>query len=297
MKALTSISILGCGTVGMSVGRGFLKLGHEVIFYDINKRRVEELHRNDFNATLRIGDALKISQSSFICVPTPTREGRIKLSHVEAVVKSLAKCLKVKKDYHLVVVKSTVTPTTTERIIIPLLEKHSGKKVGVHMGVCANPEFMTEIHRSWTRNDSFARSFFTEPVVVIGEFDKKSGDYLQRLYQPLKLPVIRTNLRTAEMIKYAFNCALATKISYWNEMFYVCKLLKIKSDLVAKAVSMDERIGKYGTIHGKAFGGKCLPKDLRAFIRFFNDLGYEPKLLKAVEDINMRIKDDRGVRE
>jgi UDPglucose 6-dehydrogenase len=297
MKALKSISILGCGTVGTSVGRGFLKLGYEVIFYDINKRKLEELHRNGLNATLHVRDAVKISQISFICVPTPAREGRIDLSHVEAVVKSLAKCLKEKNDYHLVVVKSTVTPTTTERIVIPVLEKHSGKKVGIHIGVCANPEFMTEIHSSWTRNDFFARSFFNEPVIVIGEFDKKSGHCLEGLYQPLKLPIIRTNLRTAEMIKYAFNCALATKISYWNEIFYICRILDIDSNLVAQTVAMDERIGKYGIIHGKAFGGKCLPKDLKAFIQFLNDLGYEPKLLKAVEDINMQIKADRGVRE
>jgi UDPglucose 6-dehydrogenase len=297
MKAVTSISILGCGTVGTTIGKGFLKLEHEVIFYDIDKQRIKELHRNGFNATLRIGDAVKISQISFICVPTPTKEGRIDLSYVKAVVKSLAKCLKEKSDYHLVVIKSTVTPTTSERVIIPLLAKHSGKKIGIHIGLCANPEFMTEKHRSWTRNDSFARSFFNEPVIVIGELDKKSGDCLQGLYQPLKRPIIRTNLRTAEMIKYAFNCALATKISYWNEIYYICRLLEINSDLVASAAAMDERIGKYGTIHGKAFGGECLPKDLRAFIQFLDALRYEPKLLKAVEDINMRIKADRGVRE
>jgi len=297
MKALTNISILGCGTVGSSAGKGFLKLGLKVIFYDIDRRKVEELTRKGLNATLHIRDAVVNSQVSFICVPTPTNRGRIDLSHVEAVAKSLAKCLKEKNDYHVVVVKSTVIPTTTERIIIPLLENHSGKKVGTHIGVCSNPEFMTEIHRSWTSNGSFARSFFNEPVIVIGEFDKKSGDYLRDLYQPLKLPTIRTNLRTAEMIKYAFNCALATKISYWNEIFYICKLLDINSDLVAQAVGMDERIGKYGTIHGKAFGGKCLPKDLGALIQLLNDLGYEAKLLRAVEDINMRIKADRGVRE
>lgn len=295
MKAL--VSILGSGTVGLSIGRGLVNLEHEVIFYDIDERKVEALCREGFKATTNIKDAINFSQVSFVCVPTPTRGDELDLSHVKAVTKSLAKCLKEESDYHLVVVKSTVLPTTTERIIISLLERHSNKKVGRDIGVCMNPEFLTEIHQSWTDDASFKRNFFNEPVIVIGEFDKKSGDNLQNLYQQVKLPIMRTSLRTAEMIKYAFNCALATRISYWNEVFYVCNLLGIDSCLVAQAAAMDKRIGKYGTVHGKAFGGKCLPKDLRALIQFSNDLGYEPKLLKAVEDINIRIKNDRGVRE
>ena len=156
---------------------------------------------------------------------------------------------------------------------------------------------MTEIHKSWTTNKSFFRGFSNEPVVVIGEFDKKSGGILESLYRPLKIPMVRTNLRTAEIIKYAFNCALAVKISYWNEMFYICNLLGIDSNIVAQTVGLDERIGKYGTVHGKAFGGRCLPKDLRAFIKSLGDLGYDPRLLKAAEEVNNQIKKDKGVRE
>jgi len=99
------------------------------------------------------------------------------------------------------------------------------------------------------------------------------------------------------MIKYAFNCALATKISYWNEIYYVCRLLNIDSQTVARVAGMDPRIGTYGTIHGKAFGGKCLPKDLRALVQFITDLGYDPKLLKAVEELNERIGAEKGARE
>jgi UDPglucose 6-dehydrogenase len=205
--------------------------------------------------------------------------------------------LNEKSDYHIVVVKSTVVPTTTEKVIIPLLEKNSEKKVGKAIGVCVNPEFLTEIHRSWTEETPFVRDFFSEERIVIGEFDQRSGDILQALYEPLEKPIIRTNLITAEMIKYASNCALASRISYWNEIFYICQRLGVDSNLVASVVGMDKRIGKYGTIHGKAFGGKCLPKDLKAFIGFAEELGYEPKLLKAVEEVNERIKKDRGVRE
>jgi UDPglucose 6-dehydrogenase len=197
----------------------------------------------------------------------------------------------------VVVVKSTVVPMTTEKIIIPLLEEHSGKKVGPDVGVCTNPEFLTEIHHSWTDDPSWARDFFTEERIVIGEFDKRSGDVIEALYKPLRVPIIRTDLKTAEMIKYAANCALASRISYWNEIYYICQKLGIDSDFVARVAAMDKRIGKYGTIHGKAFGGKCLPKDIEAFISFAEELGYEPKLLKAVVEINERIKADRGVRE
>jgi UDPglucose 6-dehydrogenase len=194
------------------------------------------------------------------------------------------------------VVKSTVVPTTAEKVIIPLLEGYSGKKIGPDIGVCVNPEFLTEIHRSWTDENIFVRDFFNEERVVIGEFDKKSGDTLQALYKPLKIPIFRTNLKTAEMIKYVSNCALASRISYWNEIYYICQKLGIDSNFVARVVGMDKRIGKYGTIHGKAFGGKCLPKDLEAFIGLAEELGYEAKLLKAVAEINKKIEVDKGVR-
>ena len=104
-------------------------------------------------------------------------------------------------------------------------------------------------------------------------------------------------MTTAETIKFACNCALASRISYWNEVFYICQALGVDSSLVANVAGMDERIGKYGTIHGKAFGGKCLPKDLKALIRFSEGLGYDPRLLKAVEETNEKIRAEKGVRE
>lgn len=291
------LSILGSGVVGTTVGRGFLKLGYKVIFFDIDKRKVKELCNKGLDATISLKRAIAKSTISFVCVPTPSKNGKIDLSCVEAVAITVGECLAKKNDYHLIVLKSTVVPTTTEKVVIPLLEKYSGKKVGSDFGVCVNPEFLTEIHSTWTRDESFYRGFFNEPVIVIGESNKKAGNFLQAIYEPLKLPIVRTNLRTAEMIKYALNCALATKISYWNEIFYICQLLNIDSELVARTVAKDNRVGVYGTVHGKAFGGKCLPKDLRAFIDFAESLGYDAKLLKAVEEINLRIGVERGVRE
>ena len=297
MKKLNGISILGCGVVGMTLGTGLLKLGHSVIFYDIDESKIKECRRNNLDATLSINEAIEKSDVSFICVPTPTNRGRIDLSYIRKIVKDLARSFKSKQTYHLVVVKSTVTPMTTEETVIPIIEKYSGKKVGTEIGICTNPEFLTEIHQSWTDNEQFSRNFFSEPVIVIGGFDRRSGDRLESIYAKLERPTMRMNLRTAEMVKYAFNCALANRISYWNEIFYICQVLGIDSTIIAQAASLDERIGKYGTIHGKAFGGKCLPKDLRALIAFSKDHGYDAKLLKAVEYVNERIKVDKGVRE
>ena len=164
----------------------------------------------------------------------------------------------------MIVVKSTVLPLTTENVVIPLLEKHSGKKVGKDFGVCCNPEFLTEIHNSWTEDKSFVRGFFNEPFIVIGSSDKKAEEVLADVYGSLEPPIVRVDLRTAEMLKYAFNCALATRISYWNEIFLVCRKIGIDSDIIASIASKDPRIGKYGTVHKMGFGGKCLPKDLSA---------------------------------
>jgi UDPglucose 6-dehydrogenase len=294
---MARISILGSGTVGTIVGKGLLKLGNYVIFYDISEEKVRVLRNSGFNATSQIESAISESEVSFVCVPTPVTNKGMDLGCVKSAVKDLALSLRKKDGYYLVVIKSTVVPGTTEKVIIPLLEKTSGKVVGKDIGVCVNPEFLTEIHYSWTDDKRFSKGFFNEDRIVIGEFDKRSGDLLEALYHSLKIPIIRTDLKTAEMIKLACNCALASRISYWNEIFYICQRLGIDSNLVARVAAMDERIGKYGTVHGKAFGGKCLPKDLKVLIKHSESLGYEPKLLKAVEEINERIKADKGVRE
>ena len=159
-----------------------------------------------------------------------------------------------------------------------------------------NPEFLTEIADTWTEDEGYKRDFFTEDRIVIGEYDKKSGDVLEELYKPLNKPIFRVNLKTAEMIKYASNCMLAAKISYWNEMFLICQKVGIDSQKVADIVGLDPRIGKYGTIHGKAFGGECLPKDLKGFIEFA-ERHQKVRLLKAIDEINEEMMSRYGVRE
>lgn len=267
-----------------------------MVFYDISEKRVKELQRLGFRATVNIAQAVGESDVSFLCVPTPAKKGRIDLSHVKSAVDGVGKALKNKKDYHLVVVKSTVVPTTTEKFIIPLLERSSGKKVGGKIGVCMNPEFLTEIHRSWTDSKEFIKDFFSEDRIVIGSFDKKSGDILQKLYEPLRVPIFRTNLRTAEMVKYAANCCLLSRISYWNEIFLICKKMGIDAQRVADIVALDKRIGRYGTVLGKAAGGKCLEKDITALISGIKGI-HEPELLKAVLDVNLYMAKKYGRRE
>jgi UDPglucose 6-dehydrogenase len=226
------ISIIGSGVVGTMAGKGMAKIGNDVIFYDVNDKRIEELKKEGFQATNDISEAVRATDISFLCVPTPSPEGKIDLSYIESAVTELANILKEKDSYHLIVVKSTVTPGTTENFVKNKIEEVSGKKFGDDIGLCMNPEFLTEIHDSWTDDPSAERNFFTEDRIVIGEFDKKSGDMLESLYKSLNIPIFRTNLKTAEMIKYACNCALASKVSYWNEIFYICQKLGIDSDSV-----------------------------------------------------------------
>lgn len=294
---MARISVIGSGVVGTAVGKGFKKLGNDVIFYDIEKNRVDQLRSKGFDATTDMEYAVKNSDITFVSVPTPTVDGKIDLSHVLSATKALALTLKTKDQYHVVVIKSTVVPTTTENIVKSIIEEVSGKKCGIHFGLCMNPEFLTETHRSWSDDASMSKDFFTDDRIVIGEFDKKSGKVLEELYRPLNIPVFRVDLKTAELIKYASNCCLASRISYWNEIFLICNKLGVDSNLVARIVSMDKRIGKYGAVHQKAFGGKCFPKDLRAFISFVEDLNHEPKFLKATEEVNEMVKRKYGVRE
>lgn len=287
---MDKISVIGSGFVGENLGRGLIQLGNAVIFHDI-------IDKNLPNFTKDIDYAVDNSDISFICVPTPTTDkGEIDLSCIREAAKNIGNALALRQKYYLVVVKSTVVPGTTENVVIPLLEKYSEKKIGEDFGVCMNPEFLTEISRSWSKEEDMKKGFFTEDKIVIGEYDKRSGGVLERIYNSLNKPTFRTNIKTAEMIKYVSNCILATKISYWNEIFLISKELGIDSQVVADVLCLDPRIGRYGAVHGKAFGGKCLPKDLKAFIHFA-ERHSEPNLLKAVDKINEEMKEKYGVRE
>lgn len=292
-----TISIIGSGVVGTIVGNGFKELGKDVIFYDISDKRVNELKNSGFNATVDLGYAIKNSDISFVSVPTPSmKNGSIDLSFIKSAAKSIAEQLKKKDGYHLVVIKSTVVPTTTEKVVKPILEEFSSKVCGEDFGLCMNPEFLTEIHASWSEDSKMTKGFFTEDRIVIGAFDKKSGDALEEIYKPLETPILRTDTKTAEMIKYASNCILASRIIPWYDFKPVCDKIGVDVNFVSDVVSMDSRIGKYGSvITGRGYQGKCLPKDVKAFLNFAKTVGHDPKVFNVIDEVNENIQ--RKVKE
>ena len=289
-----TISIIGSGRVGYTVGEGLRHLGCRILFHDIDDSVIDRLKKLGHDATSDLKYVIDHSSLTFVCVPSLS-VGGADLDMLTSAIKSIAYLLRDKQYYHLLVIKSTVLPTTTENIIIPLLD-NSKKNLGQELGICVNPEFGTEATSTWTNNKEFNRDFFSQDRIVIGEYDDRSGELLEQLYQPLQKPIFRTDLRTAEMIKFASNLMLATKVSFWNEISLIAHRLSINSQQVANIVGLDSRIGKYGSVHGKAFGGRCLPKDLRAFLNFTHKYRY-PSVLKAVQQVNDYMADNYGVQE
>ncbi len=291
------ISVIGTGYVGTVSAACFAELGHDVICVDIDKSKIEQINAGippiyeeglpellkkhagkSLSATSDYELAVKNSDISFICVGTPSdAEGNIDLGIVKAASASLGESLKRKKDYHVVVVKSTVVPETTEKVVLPIIEKHSGKHPG-DFGIAMNPEFL--------REGKAVYDFMHPDKIVVGSLDKKSGDIVASLYKGIKCEVTRTNPRTAEMIKYVNNAFLATRISFANEVGNICKLLGIDTYEVMSAVGKDFRIGPHFLNAGAGFGGSCFPKDVKALIGKAKETGYEPSLLKSVIAIN-----------
>lgn len=272
------MSIIGCGIVGKATGVGFHTYGNQVIFNDIEKEKLVLLRKQGYMVSEDISEAVVNSTVSFVCVQTPTIKGQTDFGYVDKAVVDIAKVLREKKEYHVVAIRSTVLPTTTRLRIIPLLERYSQLKAGEDFGVCMNPEFLRQAN---------ALSDFLKPCrIIIGELDKRSGDTLEKLYSPFKAPIVRTDLDVAEMIKYVANVFLTTKISFFNEIYLLCKRFKLNPHTVAEAVALDPRIGNYGIYGGQPFEGKCLPKDIEAFIIFLKSKGINPKIFDAVLDIN-----------
>ena len=295
-----NISMIGTGYVGLSTGIGFAVKGNDVVCVDIDREKVEKINQGvspiyeplledylkkvlkdgKFRATTDLKEAIEQTEVSFISVGTPSREdGSIDLKYIEEVSRQIGEVLKG-KEYHVVVVKSTVVSETTEKVVIPNLEKSSGKKASESFGVCMNPEFLKE--------GKAMEDFLKPDRVVIGSIDKKSGDVIERLYENFQAPILRTDLKTAEMIKYASNALLAAKVSFSNEIGNICKLLGINVNDVMRGVGLDSRISEKFLNAGCGYGGSCFPKDVDALIRKAKDLEYDPKLLREVHDLNLR---------
>jgi len=283
------ISIVGSGYVGLVAGACLAKLGSEVTLIDTDSERVEvvnnglsPIHEDGLNEILgqvhvrattdyrQIVDADMI----FLCVGTPIDEdGSMSLEHIIRATEQIVTAMEGGKGYHVIVVKSTVIPGTTEGVIIPILER-TGRKAGRDFGVCMSPEFL--------REGKAVYDFMNPMRLIVGEFDKRSGDALLDLYRNFNMPVLRTNLRTAEMIKVASNAFLTMKVSFINEIGNICKQLSIDTYEVAKGMAFDDRIGSKFLDAGIGFGGSCLPKDLRALIVKARQMGYEPGILEEI---------------
>ena len=291
------VSIIGSGYVGLVTGIGLAELGNEVIFVDIDKNKIglinsaepptyekglKELMQEDkerYYATTDYYEAISKSEITFICVGTPSKEdGSIDLRYIESASRGIGEALANKEDFHVVVVKSTVIPGTTEDVVKPIIEKESGKKAFKDFGLAMNPEFL--------REGNAVEDFFNPDRIVIGVKDDKTKLILEELYRQFRCPKIFTDIRTAEMIKYVSNAFLATKISFANEIGNICKKLGVDVYKVFEGVGLDHRINPSFFRAGIGFGGSCFPKDVKALIRKAEELGEEPKILKAVIEVN-----------
>lgn len=282
------ISVVGLGHVGLAVASGFALEGYTVIGIDNDKEKIkgissgkstvyeegldEAIKEVKIITTWDYKEILK-SDVTFVCVATPSdSEGAINLRYIRESIEKIAKILKEKDDYHVIVIKSSVVPGTTEGVILPML-----KKAG-NFGLCVNPEFL--------RQGRALRDFLYPDRIIIGEYDKRSGDTIYDLYESFDCPILRTDLKTAEMIKYASNAFLATKVSFINEIGNICKKFGIDVYEVTKGMGYDKRIGDKFLNAGIGFGGPCLPKDLKALIAKSNEIEYEPRILEEVSRLN-----------
>ena len=292
-----NISVIGIGYVGLVTGACFAKLGHNVICVDVDEEKVNKInnsvspiyekgledllkkYKSNITATTSYTQAIQNTEITFICVGTPSeKNGSIDLSFVKESSREIGKKLKQKDTWHLVVMKSTVVPGTTSDVVLPLLEKYSLKKAGEGFGVGMCPEFLKE--------GVAIKDFFEPDRIVIGFYDKHSRNVLRELYKDFKCPIVETTLSAAEMIKYASNAFLATKISFINEIGNMCKSFGIDTYQVAEGIGLDKRIGRAFLNAGLGWGGSCFPKDVHALIAWANKNDVHPRILEAVVEVN-----------
>lgn len=297
------ISIFGLGYVG-TVSAGCLATdGHSVIGVDPNKTKVDLINQgispivekdigemiaaaaknNILRATLDVRDAVINSDISMVCVGTPSQlNGNLDLSHVRKVCEQIGAALKEKSAFHVVVARSTMLPGSMRTVVIPALESYSGKKAGVDFGVCNNPEFL--------REGTAVFDYYNPPKTVIGETDSKAGELLMQLYAKMTAPLIRTEVETAEMAKYADNTWHAVKVAFANEIGNLCKAEGIDGHKVMEIFCQDTKLNlsPYYMKPGFAFGGSCLPKDVRALMYKGKSLDMDLPLINAILPSNQR---------
>jgi len=295
------LSIVGSGYVGTTVAACFADLGHDVVAIDVDEAVVETI--NDGEAPIEepnlaeliaehAGDSLRATtdydvlwetEATFLALPTPSNpDGSIDLAYMEAGAEGVGEALATKDTYHTVVVKSTVVPGSTDDVLGPIVEDAAGKRQGDLLGLAMNPEFL--------REGSAVRDFLHPDKLVFGSDHRQALADLHAVFAPLldrhDVPVVETGAREAEMIKYANNAFLASKVSLINDIGNICKELGVDAYEVADAIGLDDRIGAKFLRSGLGWGGSCWPKDLSAIITEAQHHDYDPPMLEAAVAVN-----------
>ena len=296
------IGIIGLGFVGLSLASVLASKNFDVIGIDTDKKKTLELQKGIINifepglekvlkTALRKSliitnefSLLKNCEIIFVTVGTPQKKnGKIDLSMIKKATSSIGKILQKTKKNPIIFIKSTVIPGTTENTILPILEKKSGKKANRDFGIISNPEFLQE-------SNAIHDTKYPHAIILGGpetKYMKKAKIFFSKIHPNVKMIV--TKHQTAEIIKYANNSFLATKISFINQLSNICQNIPNSNiDDVAKAIGLDPRIGKLFLNAGPGYGGSCLPKDMRALINFARSIGVNPSFLKSVEKINQK---------
>jgi UDPglucose 6-dehydrogenase len=287
-----NLAIVGSGYVGLVTGACFAEIGHRVICVDNDLKKVHQLQDGNIpiyepgleeivkrnvaagrlSFTASIGDAVEASKVIFIAVPTPPQpDGSVDLSFVEGVAREIAIHI---KEYRIVVDKSTVPVKTGEKVAQTINRYNPGAQIDV----VSNPEFL--------REGSAVEDLMKPDRIVVGVSSERAVGPMKEIYEPFKAPIMITDLNSAELIKHASNSFLALKISYINAVAAICEASGANVERVADGMGADKRIGRAFLNTGIGYGGSCFPKDLSAFIRISDELGYNFRLLKEVEAIN-----------
>jgi GDP-mannose 6-dehydrogenase len=271
--------------------------GHDVIGVDISANKIDlinngkspivepgleellqqGLRQGRLRGTTDVAAAVLESDVSFICVGTPSKKnGDLELNYIEGVCREIGMAMRDKNERHTVVVRSTVLPGTAKNVVLPILEDCSGKKAGVDFGLAVNPEFL--------RESTAIKDYDFPPMTVIGELDTASGDLLASLYEELDAPIIRKDIEVAEMIKYTCNVWHAAKVTFANEIGNIAKAVGVDGREVMDVVCQDHKLNlsKYYMKPGFAFGGSCLPKDVRALNYRAGSLDVEAPLIGSL---------------
>ena len=292
-----NVSVFGLGYVGSVSAASFAADGHTVIGVDVNPDKVaslnegrspivekglDELIRNavsdrSLRATTSTAEAVAGTDLSLLCVGTPSRKnGSLDLSYLTRVCEQIGETLRDKDSYHVVVVRSTVLPGTTHDTVIPTLEAASGKAYGSGFGVTVNPEFL--------REGTAIHDFRNPPLTLVGHNYRSDAQPTEALYAKVDAPLVTTSIRTAEMIKYASNTWHALKVCFANEVGNLCKRLDIDSHQVMEIFCRDEKLNlsSYYMKPGFAFGGSCLPKDVRAMQYRAKEVDLDMPVIQAI---------------